>query len=141
MGKIKELTREKAFEIKEKLKGEAGPRFIAQVMEWENCDWDTAVSMCDRTSDPVRPDYSLGFKLADPMLQMALWAQPGKRARRRAAEDFESTLEPDELELFREQVQTMNAGQMFKSALKKKTKEAEAEKEAQEREAKNDENN
>lgn len=100
-----------------------------QVMEWEQCDWETAVSMCDRTSDPVRPDYSLGFKLADPMIQLALWGQPGKKARRRAAEDFEATLEPDELELFREQVQTMKAGQMLKSALKKKSREAEAEKE------------
>lgn len=102
-----------------------------QVMQWEGCDWETAVSMCDRTSDPVRPDYSLGFKLADPMIQLALWGQPGRKARRKAAEDFETTLEPDELALFREQVQTMKAGQMFKAALKRKSREAEKEAETE----------
>lgn len=120
MGKILEMSREKAWELHDRLQGEAGVRFISQVMEWEGCDFDTARAMCDRSSDPVRPEYSLGWKLADPMTQLAMWGQPGKKARRKAVEDFELRLEPDELELFRRDVLPMRARDKFKAALKRK---------------------
>ena len=118
MGKIKDKATEKAEQLQWELASAAQAKFYKQVMEWEHCDYETAVKMCTGESDPVRPDYTLGLKMSDPLLQLGMHMQ-GKKRREEAVERFRSTLTPEELELFDEQVAPMKMGKAFKSALKR----------------------
>lgn len=98
--------RSKAAEILEKtgvkgrLQAEGQVRFINNVMKWENCDYEQAVKYCTGETDPVRWEYTLGYKLADPIWSMGIFQQPGHRARARAAANFRKTLTPEEDEIF-----------------------------------------
>lgn len=121
MGKIRQISTEKAWELHDKLQGEAQVRFIQYVMKEEEVDWETAYAICLGNTDPKEPEYTLGYKLADPMGLMAI-NQIGKKARAQAIANFEETLDEDELKLFREQVANMSTRQRFKEALKRKKK-------------------
>lgn len=118
MGKIKDQAVEKAERLQWELASAAQAKFYNQVMEWEGCDYETAVKMCTGESDPIRPEYTLGLKLADPLLQLSMSFQ-GKKRRAEAVERFRSTLTPEELKLYDEQVAPMSMGKKFKAALKK----------------------
>lgn len=122
MGKIREMSTAKAWEMHDALQSQAQVRFIQYVMKEEDVAWETAAAICTGRTDPKEPEYTLGYKLADPMGMMAMNMQLGKKARAQAVENFEATLDEDELKLFREQVATQSTRQMFRSALKREKK-------------------
>lgn len=122
MGKFRQLSTEKAWEMHDHLQGEAQMRFIQYVMKEEDVDFEMAAAICTGRTDPKEPEYTLGYKLADPMGMMAMNMQLGKKARAQAVENFEATLDEDELKLFREQVATKSTREMFRDALKRKKK-------------------
>lgn len=119
MGKIKDQAVEKAERLQWELASAAKAKFYNQVMEWESCSYEEAVKMCTGESDPIRPDYTLGLKLSDPLLQMSMSLQ-GKKRRAEAVERFRATLTPEELKLYDEEVAPMSMGKKFKEALKRK---------------------
>lgn len=122
MGKIRTLTTDKAFELHDKLQGEAQVKFIQHVMKEEEVDWDMAYAICIGRCEPREPEYTLGYKLSDPMMLLAMFKQPGRKARAQAVANFEEGLEPDELELFRSEVLNTSTRGQLKAALHRKKK-------------------
>ena len=86
--------------VKQRVQAEGQVRFIKNVMEWEQCDYEQAVKYCVGDTDPVHHEYTLGYKLADPIWSIGIFQQPGHRARARAAANFRKTLTPEEDEIF-----------------------------------------
>ena len=86
--------------VKQRVQAEGQVRFVQNVMEWENCDYEQAVAYCVGDTDPVHHEYTLGYKLADPIWSIGIFQQPGHRARARAAANFRKTLTPEEDEIF-----------------------------------------
>lgn len=94
-------------------------RFIQWVMEEEDCDYETAYALCTRHTDPVEPEYSLGYKMSSPVYQVAMNAQVRRSAREQAIENFKQMLEPDELEIFEKEVITKGTRKMWMEEKKK----------------------
>lgn len=94
-------------------------RFIQWVMEEEDCDYETAYALCTRHTDPVEPEYSLGYKMSSPVYQFAMNAQVRRSAREQAIENFKQMLEPDELEIFEREVITKDTRKMWMEEKKK----------------------
>ena len=86
--------------VKQRVQAEGQVRFVQNVMEWENCDYEQAVAYCVGDTDPVHHEYTLGYKLADPIWSIGIFQQPGHRARAKAAANFRKTLTPEEDEIF-----------------------------------------
>lgn len=122
MGKIRNIVTQKAEDARNTLAGEAQMRFIRQVMEWEEVDFTTAQAICLGNTDPVEWEYTLGYKMSDPVFQMAMNGQVRKKARDQARENFKKTLTPEELEIFVRDVETMNLKQMLKKEMKRAKK-------------------
>ena len=116
--KVKEIAVNKVWEISDKADAINRGKFIEWVMKEEDCDYETAWSLCTRHTDPVEPEYSLGYKMASPAYQMAM-NQRNKEKRANAIENFKQMLEPDELELFEGEVLKMNTRKMYKDEKKK----------------------
>lgn len=122
MGKIRNIVMQKAEDARNTLAGEAQMRFIRQVMEWEDVDFTTSQAICLGNTDPVEWEYTLGYKMSDPVFQMAMNGQVRKKARDQARENFKKTLTPEELEIFVRDVESMNTRQMLKKAMKRAKK-------------------
>ena len=122
MGKIKELTTQKAEMLQWELASQAKARFYQNVMEWENCSYEEAVKLAQGETEPVRWDYTLGLKLCDPLMMMAMHAQLGKKARAQAVENFKATLTPEELKIYEEDVEPTSMGKAFRESLRRKKK-------------------
>lgn len=116
---IREKLTGKAWDLTNRLAGEAQLKFIQKVMEWEQVDFETAQAICLGRTDPKEPEYTLGFKLADPVLQCAMNAQR-KKHRQQAIENFRATLDPDELEIFDRDVLSLDTRDMMKMEFKRK---------------------
>lgn len=103
------------LEMKERVK------FVQWVSDEEHIEFDDAWLICTG-QDPARvmPEYSLGFKLASPLVQTGLYLQPGKKNRQKYRDNFKSELTPAELQLFENEVN----GAAVRSQLKKKLKRA-----------------
>lgn len=82
------------------IRSEGQTRFLQNVMQWESCDMDAAIDFCTGKTDPVHWEYTLGYKLADPVWSIGIYQQPGHRARAKAAANFRKMLTPEEDELF-----------------------------------------
>lgn len=124
MGKIRTLTTDKAYELQDRMSAQAKADFIAKVMKWEECDYEEAYAICTGHTDPREPEYTLGYKMCDPLYMLAMNAQLSKKRRQQAIANFEAMLEEDELPLFRE-VMAKGLRQQFKDALHKKEKSTE----------------
>lgn len=122
MGKFRTVAEEKAWALHDQMQAQAQVDFIKYVMKEEEVDWDMAMAICQGRTDPKEPEYTLGYKLADPLGMMAMNAQISKKKRAQAVENFEKTLDEDELKLFREEVCTMSTRDAFKAALKREKK-------------------
>lgn len=116
---IRNKVESKAWDLNNRLAGEAQLKFIQKVMEWENVSFEEAQAICLGRTDPIETEYTLGFKLADPIFQIAMNMQR-KKKREQAIKNFEATLTEPELKLFRETVLTQNTKEMMKNAFKKK---------------------
>lgn len=98
-------------------------KFAMWVSNEENIEFDDAWLICTgQDPDRIIPEYSLGFKLASPMVQTALYLQPGKKNRAKYREQFRSELTPAELRLFDEEVNGAAVGSSLKSKLKRAKK-------------------
>ena len=109
-------------------------KFAKKVMKWEGCSWDEAWMICTGDRQPKDPadkvKYTLGFKMCDPALELALYVQRNKNNRRQAAENFSRGLSPEEAHMFwTECFDRVNGGRMRKkmiAALKEKGNDPEA---------------
>lgn len=116
------MLKEKAEDLRNKLRAEAQIRFIRKVAAEDGISWDEAYNLCLGLTDPPDYHYTVGYKLADPVLQTGLWGPGTKAEKERVRRMFESELCAEEIQIFREEVLPMKPGKAFRSALKKKGK-------------------
>lgn len=117
--KVTQTLKNKIWEGIDASDAMARSRFIEWVMKEEDCDYETAYALCTRHTDPVDPEYSLGYKMASPVYQVAMNAQVRRSKREQAIENFKQMLEPDELEIFEKEVLTKDTRKMWKEEKKK----------------------
>ena len=122
--KVTEKIKEKAWQGIDASDAMARAKFIEWVMKEEDCSYEEAYAICTRRTDPVEPEYSLGYKMASPVYQIAMNKQLRKSKREQAIENFKQLLEPDELEIFEREVLTRDCRKMWKEEEKKQKKEA-----------------
>lgn len=122
MMKIKDKATEWAYNLQIQMQSQAQAEFVQKVMSWEDCSWEEAIAICTRKTDPVEPEYSLGYKMCDPLGMLARNTQLRKKDRMKAQEDFMKLLEPDELEIYKSQVLNEKTRQQFNDELKKEQK-------------------
>lgn len=108
------MLREKAEDIRERLRAEAQARFIRKVAAEDGIPWEDAYNLCLGLTDPIDHHYTLGYKLADPMIQTGLWAPGTKKTKRKVQRMFESELCPEEIQIFHEEVLPMGPGDLFR---------------------------
>lgn len=113
--------KEKIVNLATDLEQQERVKFVMWVSSEEGIEFDDAWMICTG-EDPTRimPEYSLGFKLASPVVQTSLYLQPGKKNREKYRQKFRESLTPAELQLFDEEVN----GRAVRSELKKKLKHA-----------------
>ena len=120
--KIRDKTEEKAEAMTIQLRYQAQAKFIKWLMKEEECDETEAWAIVEGRTDPLEHEYMLGFKLADPVLQIALFKQISKKSRIQAAKNFADTLSDEEREIFYGKVFNEETAGKFKSAYKKEKK-------------------
>lgn len=121
---IKSKIEDKAQETTDTLQFQAQARYIKWLMKEEDVDQETAWAIVEGRTDPPEYDYMLGFKLANPVLQLALFSQISKEKRKQAAENFAATLSDPERELFYSEVFDEKNAKKFKDVMKKEKKKA-----------------
>lgn len=108
MGIKKKLTdRAEASSIALNLKIAGQNEFIKQIMNEDGIDEETARALCYGETDPVDYHYTLGYKMSDPVWELGMFKQIGKKAREKARENFRKTLCPGEQVLFDEIIEDM----------------------------------
>lgn len=120
--KIRDKTEEKAEAMTLQLQYQAQTKFIKWLMKEEKCDETMAWAIVEGRTDPLEPKYMLGFKLANPVLDIALFKQVSKKSRIQAAKNFADTLSDPEREIFYSEVFNEETAAQFKTALKKEKK-------------------
>ena len=119
---IKARVEDRATQLQSDLAAQAQMKFISWLMKEEECDYEMAMAIVMGNTDPLEPEYMLGFKLADPVLQIALFKQLSKKARLQAANNFAATLSDVEKDLFWKEVFNPETGKQFKKAYKAEKK-------------------
>ena len=119
---IKTRIEDRATQLQQDLAGQAQMKYIQWLMKEEECDYEMAIAIVMGNTDPLEPEYMLGYKLADPVLQIALFKQISKKARIQAAKNFAETLSDPEREIFYAKVFNEDTAGKFKSAYKKEKK-------------------
>ena len=119
---IRTKIEERAMQTQSDLAAQSQVKYLGWLMKEEDCDYEMALAIVMGNTDPLEPEYMLGYKLADPVLQIALFKQLSKKARRQAAENFAATLSDKEKDLFYSQVFNEETGKQFKKELKKEKK-------------------
>jgi len=119
---IKRKVEDRAMQLQSDLAAQTQMKYIQWLMKEEDCDYEEAMAIVMGNTDPLEPEYMLGFKLADPVLQIALFKQVSKKARRQAAQNFAATLSDPEKDLFWNEVFNEETGKQFKKAYKAEKK-------------------
>ena len=119
---IKRKVEDRAMQLQSDLAAQTQMKYIQWLMKEEECDYEEAMAIVQGLTDPLEPEYMLGFKLADPVLQIALFKQISKKARRQAAQNFAATLSDQEKEIFWNEVFNEETGKQFKKAYKAEKK-------------------
>ena len=119
---IKARIEDRATQLQSDLAAQAQMKFIQWLMKEEECDYEMAMAIVQGNTDPLEPEYMLGFKLADPVLQIALFKQVSKKSRKQAAENFAATLSEEERILFWNEVFNEETGKKFKKTYKSEKK-------------------
>jgi len=119
---IKRKVEDRAMQLQSDLAAQTQMKYIQWLMKEEDCDYEEAMAIVMGNTDPLEPEYMLGFKLADPVLQIALFKQISKKARRQAAQNFAATLSDPEKDLFWNEVFNDETGKQFKKAYKAEKK-------------------
>ena len=122
MGKIRNKIDDRAMQLQQDLANQAQMRYIQWLMKEEECDYEMAIAIVMGNTDPLEPEYMLGYKLADPVLQIALFKQLSKKARMQAAQNFAATLSEQEELIFWTEVFNPENAKQFKKAYKAEKK-------------------
>lgn len=113
---------EKAMETQQTLAAHAQMKYIQWLMKEEECDYEEALAIVQGRTDPLEPEYMLGYKLADPVVMIAIFKQHGKNNRLSAARNFAATLTEEERILFWNEVFDEKNAKQFKQKYKKEAK-------------------
>lgn len=119
---IKTKVEDRAMRLQQDLAGQAQMKYIQWLMKEEECDYEMAIAIVMGNTDPLEPEYMLGYKLADPVLQIALFKQHPKKSRIQAAKNFAETLSDREKDLFWSEVFNEETAGKFKSEYRKEKK-------------------
>lgn len=119
---IKTRIEDRALQLQQDLAGQAQMKYIQWLMKEEECDYEMAIAIVMGNTDPLEPEYMLGYKLADPVLQIALFKQHPKKSRIQAAKNFAATLSDREKDLFWSEVFNEETAGKFKSEYRKEKK-------------------
>lgn len=116
---IKGKINDKAQDLTDTMAMQARAKFIDRIMKDEKCDYAMAMAIVEGRTDPIEYEYMLGYKLASPVVMLAIFKQRSKEKRRQAAENFAMTLSEPEKKIFYEQVFNEETGKKFKNEYKK----------------------
>lgn len=119
---IKTRIEDRATQRQSDLAAQAQMKYIQWLMKEEECDYEMAIAIVMGNTDPLEPEYMLGYKLADPVLQIALFKQHPKKSRIQAAKNFAATLSDREKDLFWSEVFNEETAGKFKSEYRKEKK-------------------
>jgi hypothetical protein len=117
---IKSRIEEKAMEKQQTLAAHAQMKYLKWLMKEESCDYEEALAIVQGRTDPLEPEYMLGYKLADPVVMIAIFKQIGKKNRLSAARNFAATLTEEERILFWNEVFDEKNAEQFKKKYKEK---------------------
>ena len=123
MSKITQEAENKVWQLHDKMQSDAQVRYIKYIMKEEECSWEEAYAIAIGKTDPIEHEYTLGYKLADPVYMIAMFKQHNKIRRAQAIENFEAQLCAGELEIFRRDVLTAETQKNFKKSYKTAKKE------------------
>lgn len=119
---IRSKIENRAMETQQTLAAHAQMKYINWLMKEEQCSYDEAIAIVQGRTDPIEPDYMLGYKLADPVVMIAIFKQAGKNNRLSAARNFAATLSEEEKILFWNEVFDEKNAKQFKKSYKKEKK-------------------
>ena len=119
---LRSKVEDRATQLQSDLAAQAQMKYIQWLMKEEECDYEMAMAIVMGNTDPLEPEYMLGFKLADPVLQIALFKQISKKARMQAAQNFAATLSEVEEKIFWTEVFNPENAKQFKKAYKAEKK-------------------
>ena len=119
---IKCRIEEKAMETQQTLAAHAQMKYIQWLMKEEECDYEEALAIVQGRTDPLEPEYMLGYKLADPVVMIAIFKQHGKNNRLSAARNFAATVTEEERILFWNEVFDEKNAKQFKKKYKEEGK-------------------
>ena len=119
---IKTKIEDRATQLQSDLAAQAQMKYIQWLMKEEECNYEMAIAIVMGNTDPLEPEYMLGYKLADPVLQIALFKQLSKKARMQAAQNFAATLSEQEELIFWTEVFNPENAKQFKKAYKAEKK-------------------
>ena len=119
---LKTRIEDRAVQLQQDMAAQAQMKYISWLMKEEDCDYEMAIAIVMGNTDPLEPEYMLGYKLADPVLQIALFKQHPKKSRIQAAKNFAETLSDQERNLFWTEVFNEETAGKFKSEYRKEKK-------------------
>ncbi len=119
---IRTKIEEKAMETQQTLAAHAGMKYLQWLMKEESCSYEEALAIVQGRTDPLEPEYMLGYKLADPVVMIALFKQAGKKNRLQAAKNFAMTLSQEEQIIFWKEVFDEQNAKQFKKKYKEEKK-------------------
>ena len=124
---VKSKIEDKAIDLRNTSAAQAKAQYIQKVMKWEEVDYEVAFYIVNGKTDPKEPEYTLGYKMADPVMMLAMFGQLSKKKREMARDQFRRTLDDDELQLFNDYVNKNDVDKEWKTEYKsaKKNKKAE----------------
>lgn len=126
---------ERAQRLQQTLATQAQAQYVNWVIkdvkkeEGADIDYNTAWAICtgqtiDEDTGKPEYEYMIGFKLADPVIQLALFKQRNKERRRQAAANFAAGLSEEEKKMFYEKIFNEKTATSWKKAYREEKKKA-----------------
>ena len=120
---IRRKIEDKAMDTQSILAAQAQAKYLTWLMKEEDCSYEEALAIVQGRTDPLEPEYMLGYKLADPVWIIAIFKQHPKKNRIKAAHNFAELLSEEERILFWNEVFDEKNAKKFKKEYKKAKKE------------------
>lgn len=119
---IKTKIEQKAMDTQSALAAQAQAKYLKWLMNEEQCSYEEALAIVEGRTDPLEPEYMLGFKLSDPVVILAIFKQIGKKNRLAAAQNFAMGLSDEEKIIFWRDVFDEKNARQFKKKYKNEKK-------------------
>lgn len=119
---IKTKIEQKAMNTQSALAAQAQAKYLKWLMNEEKCSYEEALAIVEGRTDPLEPEYMLGFKLSDPVVIIAIFKQIGKKNRLAAAQNFAMGLSDEEKIIFWRDVFDEKNARQFKKKYKDEKK-------------------